>query len=170
MISASGGTSVAQNWYALRAVGESANRCLRDAEAADAQPAPDVASFCRVTHPSTTAEGLYAAGLRFGEARVMAVLAALVGFRHLVAGFRNRQMVERVRALGAAPGRGERLALLRSTPIPMAFRRADLVSSTQRSLRVSHMGFVKPPGYDASAYSKNTRPARSTMQGTFNWL
>ena len=35
----------AQNGYALRAVGESANRCLGDAEAADAQPAPDVATF-----------------------------------------------------------------------------------------------------------------------------
>ena len=93
----------AQNWYALRAVGESANRCLSDAEAADAQPAPDVATFCRVTQPSTTDDGLYAAGLRFGEARVMTVLAALVGFCHLVRGFRNRQMVERVRALGAAP-------------------------------------------------------------------
>jgi hypothetical protein len=32
----------AQNWYALRAVGQSANRRLCDAEAADAQPAPDV--------------------------------------------------------------------------------------------------------------------------------
>jgi hypothetical protein len=35
----------AQNWNALRAVGQSANRCLCDAEAADAQPAPDVATL-----------------------------------------------------------------------------------------------------------------------------
>jgi hypothetical protein len=93
----------AQNWYALRAVGESANRCLCDAEAADAQPAPDVATFCQVTRPSTTEDGLYAPGLRFGEARVMALLGALVGFCHLVAGFCNREVVERVRALGTAP-------------------------------------------------------------------
>ena len=33
----------AKNWYALRAVGETANRRLCDAEAADAKPAPDVA-------------------------------------------------------------------------------------------------------------------------------
>src|SRR5438477_7731464 len=39
----------AQNWNALRAVGEFANRSLCDAEAADAQPAPDVATFCQVT-------------------------------------------------------------------------------------------------------------------------
>src|ERR671925_1086679 len=69
----------AENWEALRAVGESANRALCAAEAADAQPAPDVATFCHVTRPSTTEDGLYAAVLRFGEPRVMAVLGALVG-------------------------------------------------------------------------------------------
>lgn len=89
----------AQNWYALRAVGESANQRLCDAEAADAQPAPDVATFCRVTQPCTTSDGLYAPGLRFGEQRVMAVLAALTGFCYLAAGFANRQLVERVRGL-----------------------------------------------------------------------
>src|SRR5262249_10186982 len=91
-----------QNGYALRAVGESAHQCLWDAEAADAQPAPDVATFCQVTRPSTTEDGLYAPGLRFGEARVR-VLGAWVGFCHLVAGFCNCEMVERVGALGAAP-------------------------------------------------------------------
>lgn len=69
----------AQNWNALRAVGESANRCLCDAEAADAQPAPDVATFCQVTRLSTTDDGLYAPGLRFGEPRVMSILTAWSG-------------------------------------------------------------------------------------------
>jgi hypothetical protein len=81
----------------------SANRCLCDVEAADAQPAPDVATFCRVTRPSLTEDGLYAAGLRFGEQRVMAVLAALVGFCYLVAGFANRQLVDRIGTLLQAP-------------------------------------------------------------------
>ena len=93
----------AKNWKALRAVGETANRRLCDAEAADAQPAPDVVTFCQVTRPSTNADGLYAAGLRFGDQRVMAVLAALVGFCHLVAGFTNGQLVERAGALLEAP-------------------------------------------------------------------
>ena len=92
-----------QNWNALRAVGESANRRLCDAEAADAQPAPDVATFCRVTRPSTNDDGLYAAALRFGEQRVMAILAALVGFCYLIRGFTNRQLVERVGALLQSP-------------------------------------------------------------------
>ena len=84
-------------------MGESANQALCDAQAADAQPAPDVATFCQVTRPSTTEDGLYAAGLRFGEQRVMAVLGALVGFGFLMAGFANRQLVERVGALLQAP-------------------------------------------------------------------
>ena len=93
----------AQNWSALRAVGESANRSLCDAEAADAQPAPDVATVSQVTRPSTTDDGLYAPGLRFGEQRVMAILAALVGFCFLIRGFTNRQLVERVRSLLQSP-------------------------------------------------------------------
>lgn len=89
----------AENWYALRAVGESANRRLCDAEATDAQPAPDVATFHQVTRPSTTHDGLQAPGLHFGDPRVMALLASLVGFCYLVAGFTNGQLVERVSAL-----------------------------------------------------------------------
>lgn len=88
-----------ENWKALREVGESANRRLCDAEAADAQPAPDVATFSQVTQPSKTKDGLYAPGLRFGDSRVMAVFAALVGFCNVVTGFRNADVVERVGAL-----------------------------------------------------------------------
>jgi hypothetical protein len=88
-----------ENWSALKEVGESANRRLCDAESADAHPAPDVATFSEVTLPSTTTDGLYAPGLRFGDPRVMAVLAALVGFCNVVVGFRNADMVGRVGAL-----------------------------------------------------------------------
>ena len=42
----------AENWKALRAVGEQANQRLCDAQAADARPAPDVATFTEVTRPS----------------------------------------------------------------------------------------------------------------------
>lgn len=89
----------AKNWYALRAVGESANRRLCDAESLDAKPAPDVVTFQKVTRPSTTDDGQYAPGLRFGDPRVMALLASLVGFCHIVAGFTNRQLVALVSAL-----------------------------------------------------------------------
>jgi len=93
----------AKNWYALRAVGESANRRLCDAETTDAWPAPDVVTFQQVTQPSTSHEGLYAPGLRFGDSRAMAVLASLVGFCHLIEGFSNRQLVKQTTALLDAP-------------------------------------------------------------------
>ncbi len=87
------------NWSALRAVGEAANTRLSDAQAADARPAPDVVTFEEVTRPSTTSDGLIAPGLRFGDPRAMAILAALVGFAHLIAGFTNRELRERVAVL-----------------------------------------------------------------------
>jgi hypothetical protein len=89
----------AKNWNALRAVGESANRRLCEAEAQDAMPAPDVVTFQHVTRPSKAQDGLYASGLRFGDPRVVAVLAALVGFCNLIEGFTNRQLVVRAREL-----------------------------------------------------------------------
>lgn len=67
--------------------------------AAAAHPAPDVATFLQVTRPTIDDEGSYAPGLRFGEPRVMALLAALAGFCHVVAGFTNAQLTERVAAL-----------------------------------------------------------------------
>jgi hypothetical protein len=56
-----------------------------------------------VTRPSTNGDGLYAAALRFGEQRVMAILSALVGFCYPIGGFTNRQLVEDVGALVQSP-------------------------------------------------------------------
>ena len=67
----------ADNWRALRAVGNHANQRLCDAQAADARPAPDVVAFAEVTRPSTV-DGQHAPGLRFGDPRVVAVMAAIV--------------------------------------------------------------------------------------------
>ena len=53
----------AANWTALRAVGEKANQRLCDAQAADARPAPDVATFTQVTRPSQI-DGQHAPALR----------------------------------------------------------------------------------------------------------
>jgi hypothetical protein len=88
----------AENWKALRAVGEAANQRLCDAQAADARSAPDVATFAQVTRPSTI-DGQHAPGLPFGDPRVMAVLAAIVGFTHLLAGFDNPTLVQLVATL-----------------------------------------------------------------------
>jgi hypothetical protein len=75
-----------KNWNALRDVGEHANQRLCDAEAADAMPAPDVATLNQVTRPSRTPEGQHAPALRFGNARLMALMAATTGFCHLITG------------------------------------------------------------------------------------
>lgn len=93
----------AKNWEALRAVGDDANRRLCDAEAQDAMPAPDVATFLHVTRPSTDSDGLYAPGLRFGEPRVMALFGAVVAFSHLIQGFTNAEFVARVTSLIGGP-------------------------------------------------------------------
>ena len=84
------------NWTALRAVGDSANRRLCDAELQTARPAPDVVTLTHVTRPSTTTDGLHAPALAFGDPRVMALLAALVLFTHALDGFDNRRLVQLV--------------------------------------------------------------------------
>jgi hypothetical protein len=66
-------------------------------------PAPDVATFHRVTRPSKTDDGQHAPALRFGDDRTMAVLASLIGFCHLVEGFSNRHLTERTAALLGTP-------------------------------------------------------------------
>jgi hypothetical protein len=58
-----------------------------------------VDTFNQVALPSTTPDGLHAPGLRFGDTRVMALLAAVVGFCHVIAGFTNRQLTDLVNAL-----------------------------------------------------------------------
>jgi hypothetical protein len=92
----------AENWNALRAVGELANRRLCDAEAASARPAPDLVTFNEVTRPSIR-DGLYTPGIRFGDGRAMAVLASVIDFRHLVSGFSNRDLVANTAALLIKP-------------------------------------------------------------------
>lgn len=80
------------NWHALRAVGEHANQRLCDAQASDAQPAPDVVTLAEVTRPSVTTDGQPVPALRFGDTRVMALMAAIVGFAHLITGFDNKTL------------------------------------------------------------------------------
>lgn len=88
-----------RNWYGLRAVGDFANRRLCDAESESAMPAPDVDTFDKVTQPSKTEDGQHASGLRFGNQRVMAVMASIAGFSFVFEGFTNRQLVQKVSAL-----------------------------------------------------------------------
>jgi hypothetical protein len=89
----------AANWKALRTVGDNANQRLCDAQAADAQPAPDVVTLNQVTRPSLTSDGQRTPALRFGDPRVVALMSAIVGFCHLPAGFTNRSLTELMNGL-----------------------------------------------------------------------
>jgi len=62
-----------------------------------------VVTFTQVTCPSDDANGLHAPGLRFGDKRAMALMSAVVGFGHLMAGFNNAQLTEIVATLIDAP-------------------------------------------------------------------
>lgn len=74
-----------------------------DAQAADARPAPDVATLTEVTRPSTTADGQHAPALRFADPRVMAAMTAIVGFTHLLTGFDNKTLAQLMGSLLDAP-------------------------------------------------------------------
>jgi hypothetical protein len=87
-----------ENWRALRAVGDNANQRLCDAQAQDAAPAPDVVTLQRVTRP-TQEDGQHAPALCFGDPRVMAMLAAIVTFTHVLTGFRNGDFSDLVGSL-----------------------------------------------------------------------
>jgi hypothetical protein len=111
------------NWNALRAAGEHASQRLCDAEAASAMPAPDVATLNEVTRPSLTEDGQHAPALRFGDARVMALMAAIAGFSCLIAGFDNRGLVTRMRAL-----HGDRYSSRQATYDLRRLRRKQLIT------------------------------------------
>jgi hypothetical protein len=85
------GRRTAENWNALLTVGEAANQRLCDAQATDARPALDVLTFVEA-RPSAI-DGQHAPELRFGDPRVMAVMAAISGFTHLLARFDNAALV-----------------------------------------------------------------------------
>ena len=55
-------------------------------------PLPIVVTLTEVTRPSITDDGQHAPALRFGDPRVMASMAAIVGFAHLIAGFDNKTL------------------------------------------------------------------------------
>jgi hypothetical protein len=51
-----------------------------------------VVTLGQVTRPSLSADGQRTPALRFGDPRVTALMAAIVGFCHLVAGFDNKTL------------------------------------------------------------------------------
>src|SRR2546421_371127 len=67
--------------------------------ALDRRLGPDGVTWAQVTWLSEAPDGLHAPALCFGDPRVRAILAALLLFSHVLAGFRNRDLVELVASL-----------------------------------------------------------------------
>jgi hypothetical protein len=80
------------NLPALRAAGFQATRRLLATEKLSHDPADGQAAIRQITSPLTTESGTRVAGMRLGDPRVHALLAALCVFRLLPRGFANRDL------------------------------------------------------------------------------
>jgi len=80
------------NLPALRAIGFQANRRLLAVERLSHDPAAGQAALRQISQPLTTSAGTRIAGLRLGDPRAHALLAALCMFRLLPRGFANSDL------------------------------------------------------------------------------
>ncbi len=115
-------------WTALLALGHNINARLMAAQLQACQCAPDPAALQAVVLPSIH-DGLPAPGLRFGDPRVMALLASLCHYGHLFAGLTNHSLRELVADL--IPGYSARQA----TYDLRRLRRKGLIRRVARSHR-----------------------------------
>jgi hypothetical protein len=92
------------NWAHLRKLAAAINQRLLETERFCQDSLLSAESFAHVSEPTTTATGQRAPDLRFGQPRVMALLAALSRFAPSLNGFRHAEVREIVPALlGIAP-------------------------------------------------------------------
>jgi hypothetical protein len=80
----------------LQHIGREVNRRLLDVQRVSHNCHLSQESVARVVLPTVTPDGQRAPGLRFGQARTMALLAALTLFVHNVCGFRHRDLLPQV--------------------------------------------------------------------------
>jgi hypothetical protein len=80
-----------RDWDALVDIGRRTNERLLAVQLDACQCAPDADALRRVVLPSTH-DGQPAPGLRFGDPRVMTLLACLCALTHLIDGFTNRTL------------------------------------------------------------------------------
>jgi hypothetical protein len=122
-----------ENFEALLRIGHETNERLLGAQLEARQCAPDAQTLERVVLPSRE-DGLPAPGLRFGEPRVMALLASLCAFCHLFEGLTNRSL--RALVAGFIPGYGTR----QMTYDLRRLRRKRLIRRIPRSQRYELTG------------------------------
>ncbi len=91
-------TLTADNWRTLRRLGAATNARFLAAIGEGQADLPDLATLESVVLPSRHA-GQRAPGLRFGEPRVMALLASVAAFAHVIGGLTNKSLRTQMAAL-----------------------------------------------------------------------
>jgi hypothetical protein len=118
----------AENFTALRQIGDGVNARLLQAQLAACDCAPDPSTLHRLVSPSIE-DGQRAPALRFGDPRVMALLSCLCAYTHLFAGLTNHSLRELV--AGLIPGYSAR----QMTYDLRRLRRKGLIRRLPRSQR-----------------------------------
>ena len=152
-----------KNLPALRPIGFSANRRLLDVQKITQDCALGEAAFRQVTQPVVVQEQR-AAGLRYADPRVQAVLSALLGFSLLVRGFTNRQLRERVAGLLGQPP--ESWTAGRMTYELRRLRLHGLIERVQRSHRyqLTQRG-IQVAAFFTRSYARILRPGLAQITG-----
>lgn len=102
----------------MRRVGQGVNARFLVALGEGAGDLPDASTLAAVV-PPTAHRGQRAPGLRFGDPRVMALLASIASLEHVTGGLTNRGLREHVADLydPYAPGSGSRQATYDLRPL-----------------------------------------------------
>lgn len=88
----------ADNWRALRRIGEGVNARFLAALGEGTGDLPDAATLQAIVLP-TIHDGQRASALRFGDPRVMALLASIASFAHVTKGLTNKNLREHMAEL-----------------------------------------------------------------------
>jgi hypothetical protein len=142
----------ATTWQQLRTIGDQVNQRLLDAQLQACSCAPDPTVFERIVSPSIQ-DGQPAPALRFGDPRVMALLACLCSFQHLFAGLMNRTLRPQIAELIPGYTQGQmtydlrRLrskGLIRRIPRSQRYELTDLGRMIAVFFTKTHVRIVNP--------------------------
>jgi hypothetical protein len=145
-------TLTAETWQQLRSIGDQVNERLLDAQLRACSCAPDPTTLARLVSPSIE-DGQPAPALRFGDPRVMALLACLCSFQHLFAGLTNRTLRPQIAELipGYSTGqmtydlrRLRRKGLIRRIPRSQRYELTALGRRTAVFFTKTHVRIVNP--------------------------
>ena len=129
----------------LKQIGFAANRRLLGVERLS-HDATIGAETLAALHRPALVDGLRASTLRFGDPRVQALLAALLRFDLLPAGFRNRELREAVAPLRKDVARRLQRRTVDLRPAPAAAAGVDRADSAQPAVSAHRRRAVHRPG------------------------